>query len=445
MSQHDHPPDAPGLGAELPPEPLPVIAYDSSRQRHGNWVLHWLEMGGWCVGALVFLAVGGCLLPFAMVLWPVVVIILALSLTRAAFRARRYRAQVILGHLASAVRLNLPLADYISAAAQSETGQVRRRLRALAENLASGTSVANALGSAAPEVPDRAVGIVAAAERCGQLQPALVRLLDEYHQPRDDGRDFARVWATSYPIWMLAFVGTLMVTISIFVVPKFREIFRDFRAEPPLVTRAVVAFSTFVSDQFGWVLLAVFPLLVLILLGAEMRKFFRVKPGPLLPERFRDRVLWYLPVIGTPGRNRSLADLCTILSDAVEAGRSIQTALLDASALHLNTVLQERVYVWTTGMAGGLGLRAAAAQARLPHLLVELLGTGERTGELAGPLRFLARYYESHFSRARVLAAACAGPAVVLLLGTIVGTVVYALFLPLVYLIRSVTEQGMAI
>jgi type II secretory pathway component PulF len=150
-----------------------------------------------------------------------------------------------------------------------------------------------------------------------------------------------------------------------------------------------------------------------------------------------DYLLWYTPVVRTIVRNRDLADVCGVIAGGVDAGRPVEQAISEALQPHLNAVLRRRINSWAQLATSGIPLADAASRAGLPSLIGGLAGPAVRAGNLPSALRFLARHYESSFSRTAALLQAATVPAIVLTLGAAVMCVALALFEPMVMLIQT--------
>jgi type IV pilus assembly protein PilC len=164
-------------------------------------------------------------------------------------------------------------------------------------------------------------------------------------------------------------------------------------------------------------------------------------PRPAVLEWLGDRLLWHLPVAGRMTRARGLADVCNVLADALGAGSSPVSALTDASELKLNGILRRRVRRWAERADAGLPLADAARAAGMPKLIVGLLATTAAGDDLPRVLRFLARYYESRFSRAAELLRSAAAPLLAVVFGALVLVVALAVMTPLVELVDALAGK----
>ena len=353
---------------------------------------------------------------------------------------RRARAVAALNYLEQAVRLNLPLPPMIRAAEQGETGRMRKKLQRLRERLEEGLAVADALELSLPGLPARTLGLIDAAERNGRLASMLARLVQEHRRPQrsDPTRAIFMRW---YPVMLIVGLTAGLGFFAVFVMPKFEQIFRDFGIALPRVTVVMVRLWLYISAPLG----AVVALLTLLSLGRMVTEtvfpaFARGNFGAAgqLPQW----LAWWLPVARQVVRNRGLADVFVVMSDATAAGRPIHAALSDAARLGINVVLRGRLERWAEGVEKGMPLGEAAREAGMPRLVCGMLATTSARGaaDAADVFAFLARYYDSRFSRAAALVEGATIPAMVLVFAFFVGTATVGLFLPLVNLMDRVGQ-----
>ena len=398
-------------------------------------ILAWAVVGlglmvalGFFVG-LAIVPVLGAGTPFALIL----LLVLAVSLLTA-FRRRRTHA--VIAYLEQATRLNLPLPAMLRAAEDSEGMHTARALRALRVELESGQSVHDALASAIPGIPPRTVGLVGSAERAGRLPHGLARLSRDaltHFGGRPPGAELYLRW---YPPTVILMVGLIVTMVYVFVLPKFFDIYQDFRIELPWET--VLLKQTW--DYVAWPLAVVVIGATLVYVGRMLATIFvpsTLAHGPL--RWLTQRLAWHVPGARGVTRWRGYADTCYVMADALEAGHPLDWALAEASRSGTNVVLADQLAVWGDHARAGEPAAEGARKAGMPALMVGLLRTAGGA-DLPDLFRFLARYYDGRFARSTVVLQASLVPAMSLLMGAVVGFIVVALFLPLVRLVNHLSE-----
>jgi type II secretory pathway component PulF len=401
----------------------------------------------WMPLALVFCAIVTCLsaiffLHLSVIVGPIMAMFIGYSIYHLLKALARRRGMTVVSYVETAVRLNLPVDAYLEAAERSESPGVRDRLHMVRAMMAQGVPIGTALMSVS-EIPPTVVASVAASERVGQLQPALSRAMaDETRRQQQVSSEVP--FYRFYPIFVGGMVFTLVTGFMIFVVPKFREIFKDFKVSLPWSTELLVHAADVLVDQtpIAAIILVMMFLLFMFVLASLLERTFRGGESSRQSSLI-DQLLWYVPIVGRLSRSGSLAQVCRFLADATRAGVPLPAALQEAGGLHVNGEARQRVHRWQQELLAGKGAAEGAAVAGMPPLMVGLLDTAQapRAGgadNTANVFDFLARYYGARFSRLGLLLKGAYEPVMLLALGTLVGFVVYALFSPLVKLILSV-------
>lgn len=400
-------------------------------------VLFWLIAGA--LALFVFTLTMSILPPFGPVMGPAGGLLLLLIVARSARRFRRHRGAMVLNYLKQAVSLNLPIPAMLAAAQQSEPGALGRRLRDVRVALEEGQPVGGALHAHVPELPARTVDLIWAGERIGRLRPALEYVTSE---ERDLTRSYTYgpMLGWNYGIVLVLFITLMLAGISVFIMPQFEAIFDDFDVVMPWQT--VTTFK--IIGSLGILLLPLLALVIVAVAGWALYQALHGIEGASRPFTFlTDRVIWMTPVAGTAARDRGLGDACRIITEALKAGDTIESAACEAGELKTNLVLKRRLQRFADALRIGRPMRDAAADARLPKLMVGMLATGQAVSDPVRVFDFLGRYYATRFSRTATLAQAAVLPGVVLIISVIVGWIVVSMMLPLVVLIEdSVIQVG---
>jgi type II secretory pathway component PulF len=368
------------------------------------------------------------------ILSPIATLMLLISLGTLMRNARRARAMVAVGYLEQAVRLNLPLPAMLEAAERSERGLVRKRLIRLREKLESGVSVSLSLRLALPGIPPRIVGLAAAGEEAARLPAALARALQR-RPAQGERTTMHSIIFRWYPLVGLLAVSLAFGTIGVFVLPKIQEVLGDFHLGFPRATQIMIEWW----EVFEIPLLLIGAIAFAWICGSMLAEIVPLPRPPFRPFRaITDRVVWVLPMWRGLIQNQQLADVCHVMADALGAGQPADRALFDAREVCTNLVLQNRMSRWSRGVSDGLPLAVAARNAKMPAVIVGMLGAAQGSAATRNVFDFLAGYYDTRFGAAAALLEGAAVPAMVCVLAVIVGTMALGLFEPLVYLINHV-------
>jgi type II secretory pathway component PulF len=400
-------------------------------------VVFWLIAGAL---ALFFATLALSILPPAgPLIGPFGGLLMLLVIARSAKRVRRHRGAMVLYYLKQAVSLNLPIPPMLAAAQMSEPGTLGRRLHNVRSALENGRSVGEALKVYVPELPERTLDIVAAGERIGRLTPALESVTTEDRALTRE-ESYGPMLGWNYGIVLILLMTLVLAGISVLIMPKFQEIFEDFDVAMPWQTQATFN----VLGSVGLPLLPLAVTLIVAVAGWALYQTLHGSTGTARPLRsLTDRLIWLTPLAGTAARDRGLGDACRLMSEALTAGDTLESAAFEAGELKTNIVLKRRLQRFADALRMGRPLRDAAEDARLPKLMVGMLATGQAVSDPIRVFDFLSRFYANRFSRAATLIRASVLPAVVILISIVVGWIVFSMFLPLIVLISdSVVQVG---
>lgn len=207
------------------------------------------------------------------------------------------------------------------------------------------------------------------------------------------------------------------------VIPRFERLFAGFDAQLPAFTRWVIDLSTGLGRYA--------PLLLVmgVVLGFAVRQLYRQHaPTRLWISR---RVLG-LPVFGKLLGQAALARFARSLATAYSAGVPLLDALGTVARVSGGDLHQQAVLRLRQGMANGLGLnQAMATEPLFPPLLVQLTAIGESSGTLDQMLEKAASHYQDQVGQALEQLTSLLEPAIVLILGLLVGGLVVAMYLPI--------------
>lgn len=342
----------------------------------------------------------------------------------ALFRGKVSRADLItfcfqLEQLAGA---GVPLLDGITELRDStESARFREVLGTIIEAIEGGQTLSQAL-EAQPAVFNQVfVSLVAAGEKTGQLVEVLRRLSDTLKW-----QDELAAYGQKIIIYP-AFVGTIVLAVIIllmmFLVPEMAKFLKNMNQELPLHTRALIATSDFTRKYWY----AVFGLPVLALTG-----FFLVLR---VSERLAyevDRIKLRLPYLGPILRKIILSRFANTFALMYSSGITVLEAMKISEAVAVNRAITAGLVRAGAEIRDGQGISAAFASVNIfPPLVLRMLRIGETTGGLDKALLNVSYFYNREVKEGIDRIQAMIGPAMVLILGTILGWVLLSIFGPL--------------
>ncbi|MEM0960938.1 MAG: type II secretion system F family protein [Bacteroidota bacterium] len=323
--------------------------------------------------------------------------------------------------LAVMVGARLPLVDALDGAARqassrplrdalSDAARLVRRGGALSDALARHPS---AFGPVLPEV-------VRVGETSGTLGEALARVADDLEKTAALRRKVAL--ALVYPALVVVVAVGAVAFLLAFVVPTFAELFADVDAPLPAPTRLVLLLSDGLRDHALLIGLGVLGG------GLGLRAGLATEAGA----RAWDAVRLRLPILGSLAVKGHAARLARTLATLLGSGVPLVDTLGVAAGASGNRVLRGVLKGARRAVARGGSLAPQLAASRfVPPLLVQMATVGEETGELASVMKRTADHFEQEVDGAVDVLTSVIEPALIVVLGLVVGGVLVAIYLPM--------------
>jgi general secretion pathway protein F len=306
---------------------------------------------------------------------------------------------------------------------QSEAERARAIIGDVHAGLLEGRRLADAMGRQPASFPPLYRARVAAGETTGSLTTILARLADLLERQAEvRGKLIA---ALAYPIVLAIVAIGVVAALMIFVVPRVVEQFTDTGQQLPLLTRAVIAISSFAANW--WWLIALLIVAAAFGWAAALRR-------PAFKAAVDARLL-RLPLLGRLLRDLYAARFARTLSTMV----SSRLPLVEGLKLTVPTIRNAALAGATANIvdqvrAGG-GLSAALRDAGVfPPLLVYMTASGESAGRLEVMLERAADYLEREFDRFTAASMALLEPVIIVVMGSCVALIILAILLPILQL-----------
>ena len=313
---------------------------------------------------------------------------------------------------------------------QQKPGPLRVAIRLVAEDVEGGATLSEALARH-PKTFDRLfINMVRAGELGGVLDIILQRLAEFMEKAQALKRKI--VGAMIYPAAVITFSVLIVVGIMIVVVPSFQKIFIDMEGELPGVTKALISVSAWVVAG-GWIVILVSPIAIILIL-----RLIRISETGRF---YLDSTKLHVPIMGQIVGKTAIARFTRTLGTLLAAGVPILEALDITRLTAGNEVFARAMLKVHDGIREGENFAEPLRQARVVQpMVVNMIDVGEETGELDKMLMKVADNYDEEVDTLVSSLVSLLEPVMVIVLGGIVGFIVLALFLPMVDLIRMVSE-----
>jgi type IV pilus assembly protein PilC len=331
--------------------------------------------------------------------------------------------------LATLIDSGLPLLRGLNVLSKQERDPVLRgTIERLADSVQGGNTFSESLAQHPRIFNKLYVNMVKAGELGGVLEVVLSRLA-EFQEKAQKVKNKV-VAAMFYPIVVLFIAVAIMIFLMVFIVPRFEEIFRDMLGNKPLppLTSAVIGASRVIQSNFIGILI------VLAALWFAFTLFARTKGG----RRMIDAVKLKLPLFGDLVRKSAISRFSRTLGTLVSSGVPILQALNITRETAGNVVLAEAISkVHDSVKEGESIVSPLEASGVFPPMVISMIDVGEETGQLPEMLLKIADVYDDEVDNAVAGLTSLLEPIMIVLLALVVGTIVIALFLPLIGIIQN--------
>ena len=316
---------------------------------------------------------------------------------------------------------------------QMKNQQMREALDGISDNIAAGGTFSEAL-TAYPKIFDNLyINMVKAGEAGGVLEVVLGRLA-EFAEKSEKIKNKVK-GAMIYPIVVLVAAIGITAFLLVAVIPKFQQVFNDMLggAALPPITQFVIDASGFVQHNGLQIFLAVVAFVVLMKIVGKTEK----------GAYFFDVLKLKMPVTGTLTQRSAVSKFTRTLGTLLSSGVPILQSLTITRDTTGNRVLTEAIQNVHDSVKEGESMTQPLSQCKVfPPMVVSMVEVGEETGALADMLTRIANTYDDEVDNAVAGMTAAIEPALIIVLAVVVGTIVIAMFLPMVKIIGSVSGAG---
>ena len=336
--------------------------------------------------------------------------------------------------LATLVNAGLPLMRGIEVLKrQMKDPRMLEALTGISENIAGGGTFSESL-TAYPKIFDNLyVNMVKAGEAGGVLEVVLGRLA-EFAEKSEKIKNKVK-GAMIYPIVVLVAAIGITAFLLVAVIPKFQQVFNDMLggAALPGVTQFVINASEFVQHNGLQIFLAIVALVVILKIVGKTEK----------GAYFFDVLKLKMPVTGTLAQRSAVSKFTRTLGTLLASGVPILQSLTITRDTTGNRVLTDAIQNVHDSVKEGESMTQPLSQCKVfPPMVVSMVEVGEETGALADMLTRIANTYDDEVDNAVAGMTAAIEPALIIVLAVVVGTIVIAMFLPMVKIIGSVSGAG---
>ena len=305
----------------------------------------------------------------------------------------------------------------------SKNEAIREVFSSASNDINAGKSMSQALEPHKESLGHIVMAMTKLGEKTGNFPDAYHKLADILEKMRDNRNKFMK--AIRYPIMVILALIFAFITVIVFVVPKFREIFAELGADLPVATKFLLSAESFFRN-YGIIIVA-----VLVLLFFLIRSFYRNN------EDFRyqvDKILaspkFYL--IGKIVYLSNMYNYTLVLSSLIEAGIPVSEALQTAKGVVENRYIRNKLESINVNIGRGVSLSESFELSGLfDNMLLQMVRAGESSGQLDRMLKKVRDYYDMRFQNLIDNISAYIEPIMIAMIAGLVLLLALGIFMPM--------------
>ena len=316
---------------------------------------------------------------------------------------------------------------------QQKPGLLKAIIGGVADEVEGGGTLSDAM-SKYPKAFDKLyVNMIAAGEAGGVLDLILARLADFMEKAAKLKKKV--IGAMIYPAVVISIAVGIVSMIMIVVIPKFEDIFKDFKLDLPTPTKILLATSRWFANDYGWAYLLAAPFVITGLI-----KLIRLSEGG---KYALDVIKLKVPILGAILSKTAIARFTRTLGTLISAGVPILDAINITKETSGNEVFARALVKVHDAIREGESMADPLRATKVcDAIVVNMIDVGEETGDLDKMLLKVADNYDSDVDVLVASLISILEPVMVVVLGVIVGFIVIALFMPMISLIQGISGSG---
>ncbi len=349
----------------------------------------------------------------------------------AAFEQPNFRDVTLFSRqFATVINAGLPIVQSLSILQQqADKAGFKKALSKIREDVETGLPLSNSLAKFPRIFTDLYVYLVRAGEVSGNLDGILERVAS-FQEKQAALRGKLRS-AMTYPVVVLVIAFGVTYFLLTGIVPQFAGILTELGGELPIITKALIAISDFLRNQW-WVLLA-----IIIGLPLIIRLIYRTNTG----RHAIDNLLLTMPVVGNLVQKSSIASFSSTFGLLLKSGVNVIESIEITKGTSGNIIVEDVLDEAKKAVQRGEQLSDTLKETPkvFPPLVSSMIAIGEETGAVDSMLEKIAAFYEREVDEAIEGLTAALEPVLIVFLGAIVGFIVAGMFLPMFAIISELS------
>ncbi|WP_457625555.1 type II secretion system F family protein [Persephonella sp.] len=292
-------------------------------------------------------------------------------------------------------------------------------LKKVKEDVVAGMSLSKAMAKHPKVFPEFLVNLIEAAEESGNLDVILQRATTYYEKIAAIKRKI--VSASWYPAMVVIIATVIVLGILTFIVPTFAQLYSSMGGELPFLTQLLINASNAVKSNILYIIAGIIGLVIL-------NKFiYSTRAG----KEVYHRIFLHLPLLGNIFLKGAIAKFSRTLATLIAGGVPIMRSLEISSSVAGNVVIEKAILEAKDKVEKGQEIYKSLDPKIFPPILIAMVRVGEDTGRLDEMLDTIANFFEDEVDRAVEGLISTIEPLLMVFIGSIVGVILIALYLPI--------------
>ena len=324
--------------------------------------------------------------------------------------------------LATMMKAGLPLMQAFEIVARGHTNATMTQLlMQIRSDIEQGSPMGKAFAKH-PKYFDRFYCNLISAGEAGGVLESLLDKLAVYKEKTQAIKKKVKS-ALTYPIAVVVVAVVLVLVMMMFVLPAFKKVYEGMGAELPGLTQMMMNLSDFFVS-YGWVIIVAIVASIVFFVQAHKR-------SPKLQKRV-DAMLLRVPIFGSIVRKATIARWARTTSSLFAAGVPLVEALESVAGASGNILYEEATLDIRAKVNQGLSLTSGMQNSDLfPNMMIQMASIGEESGSLDDMLNKAAEFYEDEVDNSVAQLSSLMEPIIMVVLGSIIGVILVAMYLPL--------------
>ncbi len=319
------------------------------------------------------------------------------------------------------IKAGMPIMQVLDAILERhDSGTLFEILVQVRDDVKAGAALSVAMEKHGRAFPYLYVASIRAGERTGDI-PQTIRRYIEYLKRVGTLRKKI-VAAIFYPAILVVFACLAITLLLVYVVPTFSQVYADSGSQLPALTQLLITFTTLLRHYF------IFGIIAFFAASAAFRSWKKTEAG-----RYSfDRLKLTVPVVGDVFTKYSVAAFTRTLATVLGSGIPIIESLRMSIGTLDNVFMEKRLFEAVRFIEEGGRLSVALERINImPPLALRMLGVGETTGSLEDMLVDISNYLEDELEERMHLLTTAIEPAIMLVMGVVIGVIIIAMYLPI--------------